>query len=326
MAKLRLLNLVPPTRDRTSFSFPVPPISTITKGHGDAKVVQPGDSCPDDEDAVDNGGMSRVGKAGGLSIVSPPEIFPVKGGSMSRLAQPSKMARDGLLNVHLNRPLPPLPPRRLVPPAPRESPGGSLSDMVSISPSLHHARGDESLLDTEVKYGVGTEVSIRTGTPNHPLKAQLVDIPTKLSQSPTSDYESSACPPTPTRPPHPLVGRPTTYQPMTSKAVERQIGQFSPANPFAGKNEADTSNSVFLNLPESEWMKSSRGSSCPRTTDQSPRHGPDSSTNRVDNQPTIARFPPPRGLLGTDLSQIPLTGPSGDLMKKLRSEDPFRGI
>lgn len=32
----------------------------------------------------------------------------------------------------------------------------------------------------------------------------------------------------------------------------------------------------------------------------------------------------PRGLLGPALTEIPLRGQTGDLMKRLRSEDPFR--
>jgi len=324
LSKLRRLSLIPPTRDQTPIKFLIHPVSTTTRSNADEVEVPLSRPYLEEVDVGNRKGALEK-KAESSSISTPPEIFLAGGGSIVPLAQPSKMTRDGLLNSHLNRPLPPLPTRRPVSPAPREPPRGSPSDAVPISPSLHRAAGNEGLLDSEVRYGVGMEVAVYAGTPDHPLKPELVDILAIHSRNPTSDHENSASPPTPKRNLNSPIGNPTTHKPMAGEGVERQVAKFLPAMPNASKYEGHTPKVGFLDISEGEWMSSSGGSG-PRTTHESLHRDPHAPTKRTDDQLAISGSSPRRGLLGNDLRRIPLAGPSGDLMKKLRSDNPFRGI
>jgi hypothetical protein len=158
LSKLRLLNIVLRTRERTSFNFLK--TASMEAESGNAQ------------------------KAEASSIGAPPELFPTRSVLVSRAAQPSKMARDGHLNSDLNRPLPPLPTRRPLSPVHRGSPEALHSDVASVSSSIYTSVSDEGLL-REVRFGVGTQVSIHP-----PLKPEIIDItPAKCTRSANSDSD-----------------------------------------------------------------------------------------------------------------------------------------
>lgn len=249
------------------------------------------------------------------AVTFPPEFLQARSSSPC-LPQPSKKARDGFLDKGLSRPLPALPSRPS--PLKRSSPGASLSTSSPEIPSMptrnwavHDIGIDRVIYDSLSLPGPLTTPPLPPSPTGRGARQKTVDaspgwgVGEARYYSSTPDLTASVKGAVDQRP-----GRILTEQPVSPLPPSRNHAE-------GNTKTQPTSSYPKPTLAEAQCMKNPELKAGPR--EKPPAQGTGPLQLELSGIPAL-----PRGLLGPALTEIPLRGPTGELMKKLRSEDPFR--
>lgn len=326
-AKLRFLNVIPPSRTSDSpglFAYgglegaPTTPPLSKRSPYPKFDVGRPPVECHDtsekdekEESSVPNESPNK-GPRIQFPLTNPPEVLQARSSSPC-LPQPSKKTRDGFLDRGPSRPLPALPSRPSWPkklsldvPAPTINPENPLGqdtsqdaagngvNRVIPSPVFPSGRLTPPPLSLSPN-GHRKKQDECSSTPRPEAKGPRRFSPApKLSASP----KGAATQRTREGPAH----QPRSPSPLSKHRDGPHTASHSPSRP---KSVTEESVDPSQSLPKPS--SPGRGTPPPRF---------ELGGNGI---PAL-----PRGLLGPALTEIPLRGPTGELMKKLRSEDPFR--
>jgi hypothetical protein len=245
-----------------------------------------------------------------FSPTKPPEVLQPKPSS-PRIPQPSKKTRDGYSGLGISRSLPPLPSR----PARRMylssgsstgSPSRKLNPTESSTTRRLVAERQSGYAPTPTRPRLSCEIKSGkkgggTAVPCSDMENARLES-SSMSPSPPSLPSQRQEQQTPTRvpahPPHHQTLIRTGSRPLKLTADEAGCRE-PPARPVPKDNPPYEVSAQGSRLQDDQYILG------PGTA-----HG-------------IHGLP--RGLLGPALTEIPLRGPTGELMKRLRKEDPFRG-
>ena len=320
--RLRCLGVIPPSRTENQAMFfmhgsieHVPSLPTVNRGLGEM-TFSTGYStagCHDDMTEREASKSSISGDQGRLPLTNPPEVLQATTGSPC-LPQPSKKSRDGFLDKGPSRPLPALPSR-----PPRSN---------RVEPPSHtlKADGDHDGLGIDIDKTVCSPISRQSSPKGSPLFVRSKGYSDKGEKTKIISEQKKGRA-------HCLLS-----WPRMPVSPERVVSRHTPENQIPQSTSSSPSPSDCVKPPEETRMTPTRSYLTPRNQgpSSSKRSSP-SKSGSPDKTGGVEAFTPsfglayqnglpvlPRGLLGPTLTGIPLRGPTGELMKKLRSSDPFR--
>lgn len=327
-ARLRYINVIPPPRlSDTAGLYPCgvlgegSPFPTVGKRSSRPKlsfgrpipecdVESPG--CDGIQDRNTRDESPSRGIRAPFPLANPPETLQARPSS-SCPPQPSKESRDGFLDQGSRRPLPALPSRPSR--GKKLSSGASTSTITPTNPLVkQEGRG---LQDSDG----GREIHSLMFSPNH----TLTPPPLTLSSKKSSKTQGS-----PSRTPSLDKDCPGGLSPLSKlrtsqgAAIEKEQAEGSPGHQSLRPSPSSQRSGEPGTDPPTG---SSHSKSTPSEAEEmSPNQNPDVELREPPVQfgPKNGIHAMPRGLLGPALTEIPLRGQTGDLMKRLRSEDPFR--
>lgn len=329
-ARLRYLNVLPPVRPASPAdlcpSEPLkgaPGLPAVNKGSaqqpklGTGPPTPPGrpvDSSAENKSRASpnpDEGRGRVPRLP-FHLTNPPELWHAKSRFPHSIPQPSKETRDGFSDrAGRPRPLPALPSHP--PRAKRATPN------APASASTRDSGGESGSPEP------GGELAVQPAAPVFLPGDALASLPVSLSPKiPRAKHDVSTRVPSPeTGSPHLCPSPKLSTSPKGTASPQQQQQQQQ-----RQRLENDDTEAPQPSTPrEVEWMAPPNGSPAPEPSSPETGSGREADLRSLHG----SRFGPDagipvltRGLLGPALTEIPLRGPTGDLMRRLRSEDPFR--
>lgn len=268
-----------------------------------------GDTCASCGIGVDSGWDVGQALTTSRAVTRPPELLESSPGS-ARKPQPSKQMRDGFLDGSNRRPLPALPILRH-----RAAAMCDRSEHTSPSSSVGEVRESNTTYESQTIEMVS---NIQKGKQTHPSSSSG---PTRFKHSALARTQPSAA--GAAVPSSAAQGR--DYTPARDRKQKTMRSLFFSAQ---RKGEPETAPAGDTAGQGATGLSQLPGVEGPGAVECEPGERVEHGTRTkqmclINGKPEFSSLP--RGLLGPDLTRIPLTGPSADLMKRLRSEDPFRG-
>lgn len=235
---------------------------------------------------------------------SPPELFPTSS-SRFRVPQPSKAMRDGHRETYLQRPLPerPLPELPTGPPpglSRQSSVGSTRSATPSITPSLLHDLGEDSLGPEDIEVGVAQLIHLPPSESSLSLVSNHEPQPMPAAEFSFSDYDNSPQSSNDSLSNSNKMLSPGRYLPTTGSGLEHGLALFnSPEHGVSGSSrslpsafysEQDLALLQNITLTGPEWVDCSPAPARTRKRDDAALRSSSSSPGKVGRRSFFSGF------------------------------------